>query len=125
MISNPLKIPVLRHFTNTILKIRRSAKNFIIYKDGEEIYEFPEQTETATYTIEGVAFEDLNGDNLTDVIVVGSVGLKFGTAYLSQVYANNGRDFDTNSEANMKLDDFTKISEIKNFVKKNQKLFFP
>jgi hypothetical protein len=101
------------------------GEKFYIYKDGKEVYEFPEQTEAATYTIEGIAFEDLNDDNLTDVIVVGSIGLKFGTVYSSQVYANNGRDFDTNSDANMKLDDFTKISEIKNFVKKNQKLFFP
>ncbi len=100
------------------------GEKFYIYKDGKEIYEFPEQTEAATYTIEGVAFEDLNGDNLTDVIVVGSIGLKFGTVYSSQVYANNSRGFDTNSDANIELDDFTKISEIKNFVKKNQKLFF-
>ena len=101
------------------------GEKFFIYKNGKEIFEFPEQSQAATFTVEGVAFEDLNGDNLTDIIVVGSAGAKSGSVSTNQVYANSGRDFTTDPDANMKLDDFTKISEIKNFVNKNRKIFFP
>ncbi len=101
------------------------GEKFFIYKNGKEIFEFPEQSQAATYTVKAVAFEDLNGDNLTDIIVVGSAGAKSGSVYSNQVFTNTSRDFYTDSNANMKLDDFTKISEIKNFVSKNPKIFFP
>ncbi len=101
------------------------GEKFFIYKNGKEIFEFPEQSEAATYTVKAVAFEDLNGDNLIDIIVVGSAGAKSGSVYTNQVFTNTSQDFYTDSDANMKLDDFTKISEIKNFVKKNKDIFFP
>ncbi len=101
------------------------GEKFYIYKNGKEIFEFPEQNQAATYTVKAVAFEDLNGDNLIDIIVVGSVGEKSGSVYSNQVFTNTSQDFYTDRDANMKLDDFTKISEIKNFVKKNKDIFFP
>jgi hypothetical protein len=101
------------------------GEKFFIYKDGKEIFEFPEQSEAATYTVKAVAFEDLNGDNLIDIIVVGNAAAKSGDVYTNQVFTNTSQDFYTDRDANMKLDDFTKISEIKNFVKKNKDIFFP
>lgn len=101
------------------------GEKFFIYRNGKEIFEFPEQSEAATFSIKAVAFEDLNGDNLTDIIVVGNAAAKSGDVYTNQVFTNTSQDFYTDRDANMKLDDFTKISEIKNFVKKNKDIFFP
>lgn len=101
------------------------GEKFYIYRDGREVFAFPDPNQAATYTVEAVAFEDLNGDNLTDVIVVGSAGAKSGKVYSNQVFTNTSQDFYTDRDANLELDDFTKISEIKNFVKKNPKIFFP
>lgn len=94
-----------------------------IYKDSKKIYDFPQQPDGGCW-VTGVAFEDLNGDDLTDVIVAGMCGAKMGDYSQNMVYANTGEEFTTDSDANSKLEDFTKIKEITDFVKKNQNLFF-
>ncbi len=101
------------------------GEKFYIFKDGKQIFEFPDQNQAPNYTVKAVSFQDLNGDNLQETIVVGSVGEKGGTYYTSQVFVNNGKTFTTDADANMKLDDLTKIKDITDFVKKNKSTFFP
>jgi hypothetical protein len=101
------------------------GSTFHIYQDGESVLDLPDAFDGQTACwIEGVAFKDLNGDGLTDIVLAGScLGAK--NSYPSNaIYVNNGEDFTTNAEANQKLENFKKLSEIEAFVKKNQGLFF-
>lgn len=100
------------------------GSEFAVYKDGKKIFDFPEQLAGATCWVEAVAFEDLNGDNLKDVTIVGLCGAKSGDYNENRVYANTGKAFTTDSGANLELDNFSKIKEINDFVRKNKKLFF-
>jgi hypothetical protein len=72
-----------------------------------------------------VAFEDLNNDRLTDVAIVGKCGGKSGSFNENMVYLNNGNEFVTNAESNAEMMDFSKVSQIRDFVKKNPKMFVP
>jgi hypothetical protein len=99
---------------------------FSIYTDGKEVFKFPEQfngTSSGCW-VEGVAFQDLNADGLTDVIVAGMCGAKSGPYSENMVYANTGRGFTTDPIANSKLQDLKRIKDIADFVKSNQKAFF-
>lgn len=100
------------------------GSEFAIYKDGKKVFDFPSQLSGGTCWIEAVAFEDLNGDNLKDITIVGKCGAKMGDYNQNLVYANTGKAFTTSEDANLKLDDFSKIKEIQDFVKQNKKLFF-
>lgn len=95
-----------------------------IYKDGKKIFDFPEQLAGATCWVEAVSFEDLNGDKLTDITIVGKCGAKMGDYNQNKVYVNDGKQFTTNEAANYQLDDFSKIKEIHDFVKQNKQSFF-
>jgi len=99
---------------------------FSIYKNGERVFDFPSQFNgvTSGCWVDGVAFEDLNDDNLKDVIVVGKCSAKSAPYNENMVYVNTGREFMTNEDANYKLSDFKKIKEITDFVRKNQSTFF-
>lgn len=99
---------------------------FSIYKNGERVFDFPSQFNGVTFGcwVDGVAFEDLNDDNLKDVIVVGKCSAKTAPYNENTVYVNTGRAFTTNEDANYKLSDFKKIKEITDFVRKNQSTFF-
>lgn len=99
---------------------------FAIYKDGKEVFKFPNQFNgvSAGCWVEAVAFEDLNEDNLTDIIVVGKCSAKTAPYYENMVYVNKGDSFTTSEEANYTLEKFRKIKEINDFVKKNREQFF-
>lgn len=99
---------------------------FSIYRNGEEVFFFPGQFNGVTTgcRVDAVSFQDLNGDNLTDIIVVGKCGAKSGPYNENTVYVNTGTTFITDEDANYKLADFQKAGEISDFVKRNKQLFF-
>lgn len=97
-----------------------------IYRNGEEVFYFPNQFNGVTVGcwVDAVSFQDLNGDSLTDIIVVGKCSGKSGSYNENVVYVNTGRSFLTDEDANYKLSDFQKTGEISDFVKRNKQLFF-
>ncbi len=99
---------------------------FAIYKDGKKIFVFPSQFNGTTFGcwVDAVSFQDLNGDNLTDVIVVGKCSAKTAPYNENMVYVNTGKAFITREDANYKLTEFKKAKDIADFVQKNQQLFF-
>lgn len=99
---------------------------FAIYKDGKKVFDFPSQFNGIEFgcRVEGVAFEDLNGDNLRDVAVVGKCSAKSAPYYENMIYVNTGKAFTTDEDANYKLADFKKIKEITEFAKTNKIIFF-
>ena len=99
---------------------------FAIYKDGKKVFDFPSQFNGVTFGcwVEAVAFEDLNGDNLKDIVVVGKCSAKTDDYNENMVYVNTGKAFTTNEDANYKISDFTKIKDIADYVKKNKQVFF-
>jgi hypothetical protein len=103
------------------------GSQFFIYKNGKEVFKFPEQFGEGNTTcwVDAVAFEDLNDDQLKDVIIVGKCGAKSGAYYENMVYLNNGEEFVTNADSNAETMDFSKIGQIRDFVKKNPKMFIP
>lgn len=98
-----------------------------IFKEGKQVYKFDSRfnPDAATCWVEAVAFEDLNADDLKDVIVVGKCGAKTGELFANEVFINTGKDFYTNISGNDALEQFDKIKDIADFVKKNEKLFEP
>jgi uncharacterized protein YfkK (UPF0435 family) len=99
---------------------------FAIYKDGKEVFKFPNQfngVNTGCW-LEAVAFDDLNEDDLTDIIVIGKCSAKTGPYHENMVYVNKGDRFTTSEEANYTLEKFNKIKDISDFVKKNKEQFF-
>lgn len=103
------------------------GSQFYIYKNDKEVFEFPEQFGMGNTTcwVDAVGFEDVNNDQLKDVIIVGKCGAKSGAFNENMVYLNNGKEFVTNAESNAEMMDFSKISQIREFVKKNPKMFIP
>ena len=97
-----------------------------IYRNGEEVFYFPNQFNGVTIGcwVDAVSFQDLNNDNLTDIIVVGKCSGKSGSYNENVVYVNTGTTFMTDEDANYKLSDFQKTGEISDFVKRNKQLFF-
>jgi guanyl-specific ribonuclease Sa len=101
------------------------GSEFYIFREGKQIFQFPDAFDnTSGCWIEGVSFEDLNDDNLTDVIVAGKCLAAKDSYNQNAVYVNTGTGFTTNNQANSKLENFDKAKDIVNFVKKNRKLFF-
>lgn len=99
---------------------------FFIYRDGKEVYKFPNQfngVATGCWA-EAVAFEDLNEDGLTDVIIAGMCSAKSAPYSENMVYVNKGNEFSTNEDANYTLEKFKKIKDIADFVKRNKEQFF-
>jgi hypothetical protein len=99
---------------------------FFIYRDGKEIYKFPNQFNGVTTGCwaEGVAFQDLNEDGLTDVIIAGLCSAKTAPYSENMVYVNKGKGFATREDANYTLEKFKKIKDIADFVKRNKEQFF-
>ena len=97
-----------------------------IYKDGKKVFVFPEQFNGVTFGcwVEAVAFQDLNADGRTDIIVVGKCSAKTEPYNENVVYVNTGKAFVTDTNANYKITDLKKAKEIADFVKANQKSFF-
>ena len=98
-----------------------------IYRDGKRVFEFPEQFNGIQVGcwVEAVAFQDVNNDRLTDVIVVGKCSGKTDSFNENSVYINNGRGFVTNIDANYKLADLKTIRDIAGFARENLRLFSP
>ena len=97
-----------------------------IYKDGRKVFDFPGQFNgvlTGCW-IDAVSFQDLNADGLTDIIAVGKCSAKTAPYNENVLYVNTGKAFITDENANYKLADFKRASEIADFVKRNQQLFF-
>lgn len=107
-------------FTNPNL-----GAQYFIYKDGKQTFVFPEQFNggNATCWVDAVSFEDVNSDNLKDIIVVGKCGAQSDAYNENMVYINTGKDFKVNKDANMEMMDFTKISQIKDYVREHEKDF--
>ena len=99
---------------------------FAIFREGEKIFDFPEQFNGVKFGcwVDAVAFEDLNGDELKEVIVIGKCSAKTSEYNENMVYVNTGDDFRTDVDANYKLADFSKIKEVNDFVRKNKSSFF-
>lgn len=99
---------------------------FFIYQNDQQVYKFPNQFNGVTTGCwaEAVAFQDLNEDNLTDVIIVGMCSAKSAPYNENMIYVNKGKEFTTNEEANYTLEKFKKIKDIADFVKTNQEQFF-
>lgn len=99
---------------------------FFIYQDGKEVYKFPNQFNGVTTGCwaEGIAFQDLNEDGLTDVIIAGMCSAKTAPYSENMVYVNKGKEFATNEDANYTLENFKKIKDIADFVKQNREQFF-
>lgn len=97
-----------------------------IYKDGKKVFDFPAQFNGVTFGcwVDAVAFEDLNGDKLTDVIVVGKCSAKTAPYNENMVYINNGKTFTTREDANYKLAELKKAKDVADFVKVNKAMFF-
>jgi hypothetical protein len=97
-----------------------------IYKGSKKIFDFPGQFNGVTTGcwVEAVAFQDLNTDGLTDIIVVGKCSAKTAPYNENMVYVNTGRAFTTNETANYEVAEMKKAGDIADFVKRNQKLFF-
>lgn len=98
---------------------------YFIYKNGAEAFNFPEQFNggNATCWVDAVSFEDVNKDQLKDVIVVGKCGAKSDDYNENMVYINTGKDFKVNKDANMEMMDFSKISQIQDYVRGHQDSF--
>ncbi|HRH42180.1 MAG TPA: hypothetical protein PKY82_11185 [Pyrinomonadaceae bacterium] len=97
---------------------------FFIFKDGKEVFTLPQPFGgSGGCWTDAVAFEDVNNDQLTDIIIVGKCGAKMGDYNENMVYLNTGKDFVTNANSNAEMMDFSKVSQIKDFVQKNPKLF--
>jgi hypothetical protein len=99
---------------------------FAIHKDGAKIFDFPNRFNGVEFGcwVEGVAFEDLNDDNLKDIVIAGKCSAKSAPYNENMVYVNTGSEFTTNENANLKLQDFNKIKEITDFARKNKQIFF-
>jgi hypothetical protein len=99
---------------------------FAIYKGGKKAFDFPQQFNGTGFGcwVEAVAFQDLNKDGLTDIIVIAKCSGKDATYSESSVYANTGSGFVTDLDANYKLSEFKKISEVTDYVRSHEKLFF-
>jgi hypothetical protein len=99
---------------------------FAIYQDGKRVFDFPNRFNGVEFGcwVEGVAFEDLNADNLKDIVVAGKCSAKTAPYHENMVYVNTGNEFRTDENANLKLKDFKKIKEITDFARKNQQIFF-
>ncbi|NNE99791.1 MAG: hypothetical protein HKN25_12290 [Pyrinomonadaceae bacterium] len=96
-----------------------------IFKNGRKIYTFETRyhADAATCWVEAVSFQDLNADKLVDIIVVGKCGAKSGDMQGNEVFINTGKGFHTSVAANDKLEQFTKLKDIAEFVKKNKTEF--
>ncbi len=100
--------------------------SFAIYKNEKKAFDFPSQFNgvTSGCWVEAVAFQDLNEDKLTDIIVVGKCSAKSAPYNENMVYVNTGKTFTTREDANFQLTDKTTIKAIADFVKENRTMFF-
>ncbi len=101
------------------------GSTFHIFKDGKQVFEFPGAfAGQPACWVEAVAFDDLNGDGQTDVVMAGKcLGAK-DSYPANAMYVNTGKTFTTKEAPNEKLGVFNTIKEIEAYVTKNQRMFF-
>lgn len=97
-----------------------------IYKAGKKVFAFPDQFNGSTFGcwVDAVAFQDLNHDGRTDVIVVGKCSAKAGDYNENMVYVNTGKTFTTNADGNNQLSDLNTTKDVIDFVEDNKQIFF-
>ncbi len=101
------------------------GSTFYIFKDGKQVYDFEDAFDgQPACWVEGVGFEDLNGDGKTEVIIAGSCLAAKDSYPANAVYLNLNDDFRTFSSSNQTLDEFKTVKQISEFVKKNNNKFF-
>jgi hypothetical protein len=101
------------------------GSTFYIFKDGKQIYDFEDAFDgQPACWVEGVGFEDLNGDGKTEVIIAGKCLAAKDSYPVNAIYENYQDDFHTYPSQNETLDNFTTIKQISDFAKKNPKEFF-
>lgn len=99
---------------------------FAIFKNGKNVFDFPSQFNGVNFGcwIDAVAFQDLNNDKRTDVIVVSKCQAKSSEYNENTVYINDGKGFTTREDANTQLGEFTTVRQVVDFVKENGSMFF-
>lgn len=97
-----------------------------IYSKGKKVFSFPSQFNGSTFGcwVDDVAFQDLNHDGLTDVIVAGKCAAKAGDYNENMVYMNTGKAFTTREDANEQLSELKTIKDVTDFVDDNKQIFF-
>ncbi len=101
------------------------GSTFHIFKDGEIVYDFEDAFDgMPACWVEGVGFEDLNGDGKTEVIIAGSCLAAKDSYPMNAIYLNIRDDFRTYQSSNQHLENLKTVGEIKEYVKKNKDKFF-
>ncbi len=101
------------------------GSTFHIFKDGKKVFDFPDAFDgIQACWVEGVGFEDLNGDGNIDVVIAGSCLAARDSYPQNAVFVNTGTKFTTDGDANASLGDFTTVKQITQYVEKNTKKFF-
>lgn len=101
------------------------GSTFHIYKDGEIVYDFEDAFDgQPACWVEGVGFEDLNGDGKKEVIIAGSCLGARDSYPMNAIYENYQDDFHTYASQNEALSNFKTVKQIADYAKKNPKQFF-
>ncbi len=101
------------------------GSTFHIYKDGEIIYDFEDAFDgQSACWVEGVGFEDLNGDGRKEVIIAGSCLSAKDSYPANALYQNINDDFRTYANQNENLNNLKTVRQIVDYVKKNKDKFF-
>jgi hypothetical protein len=97
-----------------------------IYQNDKKIFDFPGQFNGVTTGcwVEAVAFQDLNGDGMFDIIVIGKCSAKSAPYNENMVYINTGKAFTTNEDANTKASESTTIKAVAEYVRDNREMYF-
>jgi len=102
-----------------------SGVTFHIFQNGQEVFEFPDVFDgNKACWAEAVAFDDLNDDGRTDIIMKGRCQVVKKTYPANAVFANTGTSFKTNLHEDNKLEKLNSIEKIKAYVKKDPEPFF-
>ena len=101
------------------------GSTFHIFKNGKLEYDFEDAFDgMPACLVEGVGFEDLNGDNKTEVVIAGSCLAAKNSYPMNAIYENFQDDFRTYRVQNENLDSFKTVKEISEYAKRNNDKFF-
>lgn len=102
------------------------GSTFHIYEPKNGIvYDFPDAFDgMEACWVEGVGFQDLNGDGKMDVIIAGRCLGNKDSYPQNAIYENHNDDFRTFASQNENLNDLKTVKEIAEYVKKHKDQFF-